>query len=101
MTKRFNPFPKANCQYGSPMGRQGLKTLDCTDPSKLCVSLPQGEYDSGGAYWGLGMSHGPVYAVWVRGKGHDGVCYVRARNKAKAIALSNPTTKVNTQQKDN
>ncbi len=81
---RFNPFPKLCGKYGAPVGRQSTRD-DFTGAKALCVSSPQGEYDSGGAYWGLGFQHGPVYAVWERGRGRDGVLYVRARSKAGAI----------------
>ena len=82
---RFNPFPKVSGRYGAPMGRHGGTLDPDTPPEDLCVSHPQGEYDSGGAYWGLGGSEGPVYAVWRRGHGRDGVVYVRAKSKAGAI----------------
>lgn len=94
---RFNPFP--NCQgilFGAPMGRHGgtLNHVDLDNVAldlDICVSKPQGEYDSGGAYWGHGGKDGPVYAVWQRGHGHDGVVYVRARSavaaKRKALEI--------------
>jgi hypothetical protein len=92
MPQRFTPWPKLSCQYGAPMGRQSDRLM--CDPencslSELCVAGPAGEYDSGGAYWGLGGSEGPVWAVWVRGAGHYGVAYVRARTRdgAKRAAL--------------
>jgi hypothetical protein len=90
---RFNPFPKLSCAYGAPMGRRSAKLM--IDPEnvsmgELCVAGPAGEYDAGGAYWGLGGRLGPVWAVWVRGFGHDGVCYVRAtsRDAAKRAAIA-------------
>ncbi len=83
MPERFNPFPKLSGRYGAPMGRAS-DTLEPVAQHKLCVSRPQGEYDSGGAYWGCGGSEGPVWAVWVRGKGRDGVAYVRAGNATSA-----------------
>ena len=81
---RFNPFPKVSCRYGAPMGRASVQLYARWRPDQLCASHPQGEYDSGGAYWGLGGADGPVYAVWVRGRGHSGVAYVRARSSAAA-----------------
>jgi hypothetical protein len=84
--ERFNPFPKLDCKYGCQMGRQSTRNGFCGVPAdKLCVSHPQGEYDSGHAYWGSGMGEGSVYAVWERGKGHKGVMYVRAHSKQDAI----------------
>jgi hypothetical protein len=87
---RFRPFPKLNCQYGAPTGRRSVNLDPDTPLDRLCVAGPAGEYDAGGAYWGYGGSSGPVWAVWVRGRGHDGVCYVRARSKgaAKTAALN-------------
>lgn len=87
---RFNPFPKLSCKYGAPMGRCSDSLDPDTPIALLCVSKPQGEYDSGGAYWGTSSKEGPVYAVWRRGHGHDGVAYVRARGteSAKRAALN-------------
>ena len=82
---RFNPFPKLSCKYGAPMGRKGYKLDPDTPPTSCCTSKPQGEYDYGGAYWGYGGNEGPVWAVWVRGKGNEGVAYVRAKSKGQAI----------------
>jgi hypothetical protein len=92
---RFNPFPKVNCRYGAPMGRVSDRLM--LDPenvtlAELAVAGPAYEYDSGGAYWGLPPSHlGPVWAVWVKGFGHDGVAYVRAKSRddAKREAIAN------------
>lgn len=88
---RFNPFPPVDGKYGAPMGRISRRL---PEGLPLCVSHPQGEYDSGGAYWGMSPPYqyggdnsdtGPVYAVWVRGKGKEyGVAYVRAWNKQQA-----------------
>ena len=87
MTPKFNPFPPLSCRYGAPMGRVS-DTLDIDpdtcNPDDLCASGPQGEYDCGGAYWGSGYKDGPVYAVWVKGRGRDGVAYVRARSRDAA-----------------
>ena len=89
-TQRFTPLPKVNSQYGAPMGRRDSAdrgAFSDISPAKLCASYPQGEYDSGGAYWGTGGNEGPVYAVWAKGKGHKlGVCYVRAMGPKSAIS---------------
>jgi hypothetical protein len=73
------------------MGRHGGTIDPDTSPDLLCVSRPQGEYDSGGAYWGTCRTEGPVYAVWIRGRGREGVAYVRARSpqaaKRKALDI--------------
>lgn len=84
---RFIPFPPVSCRYGAPMGRCGTNpnNLEGIPVDKLCASRPQGEYDSGGAYWGLSCGEGPVYAVWARGRGNElGVSYVRAWNTEAA-----------------
>ena len=83
--KRFTPWPAAGCAYGAPMGRRG-RQLDLEDVTAddLAVSGPAGEYDAGGAYWGHSPSEGPVHAVWVKGKGRDGVAYVRAHDRTHA-----------------
>lgn len=86
---RFSPFPKRNCAYGAPMGRISAR-LDPDEPiANLAVAGPAGEYDAGGAYWGYGGCEGPVWAVWVKGRGREGVAYVRARSRdgAKRAAL--------------
>jgi hypothetical protein len=82
--KRFTPFPARDHRYGSPMGRRSTRR-DFTGVTAFCVSAPQGEYDSGGAYWGT-SNEGSVYAVWERGKSRKGVAYVRAKSKAGAIS---------------
>lgn len=90
---RFQPFPPLACGFGAPMGRKSARLWvdpeNCT-LSELCVAGPAGEYDAGGAYWGYSPTEGPVWAVWVRGNGHDGVAYVRAKSRdgAKRAALA-------------
>lgn len=72
------------------MGRHNSADCGGFNPDlPLCVSAPQGEYDYGGAYWGFNDAAGPVYAVWVRARGHElGVVYIRARSKAQAKRFS-------------
>ncbi len=84
---RFNPFPKVDCRYGAPMGRDSTRD-DFTGVKAFCVSRPQGEYDTGGAYWGRGEQEGTVFAVWERGNGEAGVAYVRARSITRAIDVA-------------
>ena len=67
------------------MGRRSTPIDPDTPESQLCVSGSQGEYDCGGAYWGTSAKEGPVFAVWRRRHGRDGVSYVRAKSKAGAI----------------
>jgi len=80
----FTPFPHVSGRYGAPMGRMSTRN-DFDGVTDFCVSRPQGEYDSGGAYWGTCREDGPVYAVWERGRCREGVAYVRAKSPAAAI----------------
>jgi len=67
------------------MGRHGAELDSEIPPDRLAVSGPQGEYDSGGAYWGIpSRSTGPVWAVWEKGRGREGVAYVRAKTREGA-----------------
>jgi hypothetical protein len=93
MSKRFTPWPDTCGRYGAPMGRASANLAldpEHDSPESLAVAGPAGEYDAGGAYWGLGGGWGPVWAVWRRGKGPEGVMYVRARSRdaAKRVALA-------------
>ena len=83
----FNPFPDVNCRYGAPMGRMSSRN-DLAPDMHLSVSEPQGEYDQGGAYWGLGFKDGPVYAVWETNTEDQGVVYVRAHGPEQAKRIS-------------
>lgn len=87
--ERFKPFPEVNARHGAPLGRFSTPIDPDLTPDDLAVAGPAGEYDAGGAYWGLGGREGPVWAVWPRGRGRDGICYVRAhsRDAAKRAAL--------------
>jgi hypothetical protein len=84
-SQRFTPWPKAGSRYGAPMGRISTPLDPDLPPERLACAGPVGEYDPGGAYWGISYQDGPVWAVWERGKGREGVCYVRARSRAHAI----------------
>ena len=66
------------------MGRHSTRH-DFSGCKRFAVSRPAGEYDSGGAYWGLGFEDGPVWAVWEAGKASEGVAYVRAHSRLGAI----------------
>lgn len=93
MKPRFRPFPPVSARYGAPMGRPSANLAldpEFDPPATLAVAGPAGEYDAGGAYWGLGGPDGPVWAVWRRGKASEGVMYVRARSRdgAKRAALA-------------
>lgn len=90
----FTAFPKLSCKYGAPMGRISANLGLCYQydtKESLAVQGPAFEYDSGGAYWGLPSTEGPVWAVWRKGKANEGIQYVRAisRDQAKSILLKN------------
>lgn len=91
MPNRFRAFPDVSSRYGAPMGRVSRNLAPDLTPDQLAVAGPAGEYDSGGAYWGSSPKDGPVWAVWHRGRGTEGVCYIRAFSRAGAIkaALAN------------
>lgn len=89
---RFNPFYSVPCKYGAPMGRRSdwsnASHWDAT--TKLCAKHQggTGDYDSGGAYWGISREDGPVWAVWERGQGDNAVVYVRAHSREEAINIA-------------
>lgn len=87
--ERFRPFPERDGRYGAPMGRVSASLDPDLSPDDLAVAGPAGEYDAGGVYWGTSPTEGPVWAVWHKGHGHEGVAYVRAfsAERAKMIAL--------------
>ena len=82
---RFRPFPPIGSKYGAPMGRPSAPFDPDTPRDRICVAGPAGYYDAGGAYWGVCRTDGPVWAVWERGKGREGVTYVRAKSREGAI----------------
>jgi hypothetical protein len=97
MTTRFRPFPPVNSAYGAPMGRRSAQidiNFENDSASSLAIAGPAYEYDAGGAYWGLSYNEGPVWAVWRKGKGSEGVVYIRALNRAhaKSKALCAPSS---------
>jgi hypothetical protein len=84
----FTPFPKLSARYGAPMGRCDTRNQEFELDADLCARAAY-EYDSGGAYWGLPYKgSGPVWGVWQRGKGQDGVMYIRAASKGAAFKIA-------------
>lgn len=82
-----NPTPPVPCRYGAPMGRH-------TGPDYLEISagplylrrirLNSGGYDSGGAYWGLGL-----HLYWVADQdGNSRFFRASDRDSAKAKILA-------------
>jgi hypothetical protein len=82
--KQFNPFPKVNSQYGSPMGRHGGNPANLQGLKRLHARHQGGGdgYDRGGAYWG---TPGNVWAVWARVDDEVITAYVRAASRDAAI----------------
>lgn len=75
---------KVSCVYGAPMGRRS-DTAPLTGRVHLARVRLNGDYDNGGAYWGMGA---PLFVAW---DDEGAEVYVRAadRNAAKAkIALA-------------
>ena len=81
------PLRPVSCTYGAPMGRY----CDPIDSHARLVRVHRvkmsscGAYDEGGAYWGSGTA---LYrAVWEHESGVICESFVRASNRAEAIAL--------------
>jgi hypothetical protein len=90
MKELFNPFPKVSWEYGAPMGRVSANlgiSYETDTVASLAVAGPAYEYDAGGVFWGFDYRSDPIWAVWRRGKGREGVVYVRARNANHARSL--------------
>ena len=74
-------LPKLSCKYGAPLGRSNQ------DVSGKChlqrVTLIDGGYDQGGAYWGIGL---PLYVAQDK-EGHLFFLHANDREDAKAKLL--------------
>lgn len=85
----FNPTPKVDCRYGTPMGRPSnddyTVTPDAGSFRLVRCPLDSGGYDRGGAYCGIGA---PLY--YYEGPLTDISGYVReaTRERAKAAVRS-------------
>jgi hypothetical protein len=79
MGKQFSNF---SSQYGAPMGRPTTGDAPRDKVSLFRVTMIDGAYDDGGAYWGMGM---PLFCA--RGEAVNGdefQRFVRAGSRAKA-----------------
>jgi len=88
MTNRLKAFPVVSCAYGAPMGRMSANlqlSYDTDAPDSIACIGPAYEYDKGGVYWGYSSTEGGIWAVWRRGKMHEGVAYVRGKTRDMAI----------------
>jgi len=84
--KQFDPFPEVSGRYGAPMGRRG-DHADYASIKRLHARRQGGGdgYDKGGAYWGTPSN---VWGVWGWINGQVVCTYVRASNRAAAIAAA-------------
>lgn len=69
---------KVNCKFGAPMGRASEQLAGKVKLQRL--RFVDGDYDSGGAYWGSGAP------IWVAEDRNGARAYVRASNREKAKA---------------
>jgi len=80
MTKKkdLKPFEiKVDCSRGAPMGRRSLEASNLSGPVHLeRVTMYDGDYDKGGAYWGGGFGTDPLFCMW----NDEGAVYLRAKN---------------------
>ena len=83
---QFDPFPDVSGRYGAPMGRRG-DHADYASIKHLHARRQGGGggYDKGGAYWGTPSN---VWGVWGWIDGWPVCTYVRANNRAAAIAAA-------------
>ena len=57
-------LPNVSCKYGAPMGRCNVIPDDIHTAGKLYLNKLKwvdGDYDQGGAYWGMGN---PIYRAY-------------------------------------
>jgi hypothetical protein len=80
------------CPYGAPMGRRNVVDDENAIVRLFRVRPYDGDYDRGGAYWGLYRST-PLYAAI--GEGCMWFCRAKSRAEAKAqLADEYPTIRV-------
>lgn len=61
-------LPNVDCKYGAPMGRGSILPSNPEEPIKLRLRrmpLYDGDYDTGGAYWGAPSWDHPEDRIWV------------------------------------
>ena len=74
---------KVNCKYGAPMGRAEYGTPEHASEKirVFHVTINNGGYDNGGAYWGIGK---PLFCA----TDYDNFTrYTRANSRIEAIAI--------------
>lgn len=86
------PLPKlapVNCSRGAPMGRCNTFDLDPETNDRFCLQamrMVDGDYDSGGAYWGgWSREHGGMWhAYCCNGHGEEAELFIRAKTREQA-----------------
>ena len=76
-------------RYGAPMGRQDSPADDKTAPIKFHLRrmrFVDGDYDTGGAYWG-GGNGSSIYQAYAENDEMVVIAYVRAPNRFVAKNL--------------
>lgn len=71
-------LPEVSCKYGAPMGRRSTNQ-DCVGKVSLQRIRLNGDYDSGGAYWGAGE---PLY--WATDESGALELFFRAKDRQAA-----------------
>lgn len=74
----MNQFDPVNSKYGAPMGRHTVFDNPRATVTIFKVNMVDGDYDDGGAYWGVGPE--PLYCC--RGEGL--LDFIRASNAIQA-----------------
>lgn len=69
---------KVNSQYGAPLGRQSDLLIEGDKLRLQRMQLVDGDYDTGGAYWGAGVP------MWVAEDTEGNRVYFRACNRTHA-----------------
>lgn len=84
---RHPKLPMVTGKYGAPMGRAST-VVDIDTPVKFYLyrmPMVDGDYDSGGAYWGGGdRIIGWMYHAYGDGPTVRNECFVRAISRAEA-----------------
>ena len=75
-------FSDVSSRYGAPMGRRSVGDPGDKPMNLFRVNMVDGDYDDGGAYWGMGD---PIYCL--RGEGPDEMVerFVRAKSRWQAF----------------
>lgn len=86
------PLEQVNCSHGAPMGRRNRCEMLPDEVGKSFLSIVymvDGDYDSGGAYWGRGPQ--PLWRAYCEQENTEGVIdvfdhFLRAGTREQAKA---------------